>query len=123
MRYPIVEPEHYCGAKKALIRGAGTKYFATSRLIGLKLGLLRLFCVSDIFALMIPSRHCRCSSKTPEPELPVVADEQPREDPLEQWFSKEAIAEVRAWRRGGPVPTSAAGLELMEVYVRVDEDV
>ena len=57
------------------------------------------------------------------PELPVVADEQPREDPLEQWFSKEAIAEVRAWRRGGPVPTSAAGLELMEVYVRVDEDV
>lgn len=59
----------------------------------------------------------------------VVPAETQRKDPLEEWFSKAAIAEVDAWRvttfRGeyGPPPTSAEGLELMSIYLKLDREV
>src|SRR5262249_53914375 len=55
---------------KARIVDAGTKYLAIS--FSLLLGS-SLFGGTKIFRLMMPSKHFCPASKTPDPELPVVA--------------------------------------------------
>src|SRR5204863_7786844 len=60
----------WAGINSAIV-DAGTKYFAVSIVVLMP----ESFCVRtwEIFLLMIPSRHFLCASKTPDPELPVVA--------------------------------------------------
>ena len=53
------------------ITDAGTKYFAISTVSLFPSSFRTTRC--DIFLLMIPSRHFRLASKTPDPEFPVVA--------------------------------------------------
>ena len=55
---------------KARIVEAGTKYFAISFS---SLAASALFERTEIFRLMMPSRHLRPASNTPDPEFPVVA--------------------------------------------------
>lgn len=39
------------------------------------------------------------------------------------WWTDEAEAEVKAFRAGGPLPTSAEGLELLAIEIELDQRV
>src|SRR5215475_12756828 len=63
----LVSSRDYSLGRKARMTDAGTKYLAISF----------SFCPAEAgmtnFRLIIPSRHLRAASNTPDPELPVVA--------------------------------------------------
>lgn len=52
-----------------------------------------------------------------ERRRPAVAAARPH------WWSNEADAEFEAFRAGGPLPTSAEALELLEIHIWLDENV
>jgi hypothetical protein len=62
--------DRYSAGMNSAMVHAGTKYFARSRILLFgSSGLVRTM----IFRLMMPRRHLRFASKTPDPEFPVVA--------------------------------------------------
>jgi hypothetical protein len=56
-----------------------------------------------------------------QPDVPGEAPNK-RDERLE-FFSAAALAEVDAWRAGGPLPTSAEGLECMDCYIYLEDAV